>query len=163
MNVELSFNVQFVLYSALAGVIGALGMTFILSLFGRVGWTRANLVVALGHLFVHHHVHHHRRAIVVGSLVHCIAGVVFAMIYATIFLLFGLSTPAAIIFVGLGIGWWHGVMMSLIFVVATVLSNPEGEMRKVQFSGGPAYLVAHMIYGLLVGIVIAVSPLLTGP
>ncbi len=52
--------------------------------------------------------------------------------------------------------------MSLIFVVSAVLSNPEGELKKVQFAGGPAYLVAHMIYGILVGVVIALSPLLTG-
>ncbi len=159
MNVELSFNVQFVLYSTLAGVIGALGMVFILSLFGRVGWTRANLVVALGHLFVRSG----KNAVLAGTFVHCVAGIVFAMIYTTIFLIFGLSHPAAIIFVGLGLGWFHGIVMSLIFVVTTVLSNPEGDLQKVQFAGGPAYLVAHLVYGLLVGAVIAVSPLLTAP
>lgn len=158
MNVEVSFNVQFILYSALAGVIGALGMTLILSLFGRVGWTRANLVVALGHLFVRPQ----KQAILVGGLVHCIAGIVFAMLYTMIFLMLGLETSAAIIFVGLGIGWAHGIVMSLIFVVSTVLSNPDGEFKKVQFAGGPAYFVAHMIYGFLVGVVIAVSPLLAG-
>lgn len=159
MNPEFSFNTQFVLYSALAGVIGALGMTVILSLFGRVGWTRANLVVALGHLFG---IRRNRQAILVGGLLHCLAGIVFALFYTTIFLLFGLEAGVAILFAGLGLGWFHGIVVSLIFVVSTVIYNPEGELRKVQFAGGPAYLVAHMVFGFLVGLVIAVSPLLTG-
>lgn len=158
MNVEMSFNAQFVLYSALAGIVGAIGMSLILGLFGKVGWTRVNLVVAIGHLFVRPT----GQAILVGGLVHCVAGIVFAMIYTNIFLLFNLSTFTAIFFVGLGLGWWHGVVASLIFVVSTVLYNPEGELRKVQFAGGPAYFVAHMVYGALVGLVIGLSPLLTG-
>lgn len=158
MDTELSFNTQFVFYSALAGVIGALGMTLILSLFGRVGWTRVNLVVALGHLFVRPR----KQAILVGSLVQCLAGIVFAMLYTMVFLLFDLSSGFAILFVGLGIGWFHGIVISLIFVVAIVIYNPDGELRKVEFAGGPAYLISHMAYGFLVGLVIGISPLLTG-
>lgn len=158
MNAQLSFNALYVLYSSLAGIVGAIGMSLILGLFGRVGWTRANLVVALGHLFVRAN----RAAIVVGGLIHCLAGIVFALIYVAIFMLFDLTTFTAILFVGLGFGWAHGIVASLIFVVATVISNPEGELRKVQFAGGPAYFIAHMVYGFLVGLVIGLSPLLTG-
>jgi hypothetical protein len=153
-----SFNAQFVFYSILAGLVGAFGMTLVLGLFGKVGWTRANLVVALGTLFSRNR----NSALMIGATVHGIAGIVFAMIYTSIFALFNLSTATAILFVGLGLGWAHGIVASLIFVVSTVLGNPEGELKKVQFSGGPAYMLAHMVYGLLVGLVIGISPLLTG-
>lgn len=155
MNEELSFNALFVLYSSLAGIVGAVGMILVLGFFGRVGWTRVNLVVALGHLFVRPR----GQAILVGGLIHCLAGIVFAMIYNSIFMFFGLESLAAIFFVGVGIGWWHGVVASMIFVVSTVIYNPDGEMRKVQFAGGPAYFVAHIVYGALVGLVIGLSPL----
>lgn len=153
-----SFNAQFVLYSILAGLVGAGGMTLVLGFFGQVGWTRANLVVALGYLFSRDR----KPAIALGATIHGVAGVVFAMIYTTIFLFFDLSTAPAIIFMGLGLGWAHGIVMSLIFVVSAVLGEPEGEMKKVQFAGGPAYMVAHIVYGFLVGVVIGLSPLLSG-
>lgn len=153
-----SFNAQFVLYSVLAGLIGAAGMTLVLGLFGKVGWTRANLVVALGYLFSRNR----KPALAIGSAVHAVAGIVFAMLYTTVFMLFNLTSAVSILFLGLGIGWAHGIVMSLIFVVSAVLGEPSGEMKKVEFSGGPAYMVSHMVYGFLVGLVIGLSPLLTG-
>lgn len=158
MTEQLSFNAQFVFYSSLAGVIGALAMTFILSLFSRVGWTRANLVVALGDLFVRDG----KNAVIVGCLVHCLGGVVFAMMYATVFMFLDLHTFVLLLAAGHLLGWGHGIVMSLIFVAGTAIYNPVGDLRKVQFAGGPAYFVAHMVYGTLVGLVIGLSPLLTG-
>lgn len=132
-------------------------MTIVLGLFGKVGWTRANLVVALGFLFTRQK----QPAIVIGGIIHAIAGILFAMLYTTIFMLLGFETAVSILFMGLGLGWAHGLVMSLIFVVSAVLSNPEGELKKVQFAGGPAYMVSHMVYGFLVGLVVGLSPLLT--
>lgn len=160
MNVEPSFNVQFILYATLAGVIGAIGMTLVLNFFGKAGWTRANLVSLLGRLLTGSG---GKQAHAVGILVHCLAGIIFAMIYTTVFVLFGLERPGMIILTGLVGGFIHGVFGSLIFVVFAVLSEPEGDLRKVQFSGGPAYLLSHVVYGILVGIVLALSPLLTSP
>jgi hypothetical protein len=155
----LTFNAQFVLYSILAGLAGAAAMTLVLGLFGKVGWTRANLVVALGQLFSQNR----NTALLIGATIHAVAGAIFAMVYTLIFALFHLQTATAIIFVGLGVGWAHGIVASLIFVVSTVLGNPEGEMKKVQFAGGPAYMVSHMVFGFVVGVVIGISPLLTTP
>lgn len=158
MNVQLSFNIVFVIYSTLAGVIGALGMILILNLFSQFGWTRSNIIKALGSLFGRPP----KQALTLGIIFHFIAGIIFAMVYSTILLLTDIHHPAVIIVVATIIGFIHGVIASLIFVAGAVLSNPEKEIKKVQFSGGPVYFFAHLVYGLLVGVVLAISPLLRG-
>ncbi len=153
----LSFNSQFVLYATLAGLIGAAGMTIVIAIVGKAGWTRANLIMALGYLFSDKR----GTAFMMGFVVHLIAGIVFAMIYAALFLLIGLETPVLVIAGGAVLGFLHGVVASLIFVVGAVLGDGGDEIKKVKFSGGPTYLVAHVIYGFLVGVILALSPLFT--
>jgi len=158
MNVQLSFNVVFVIYSTLAGIIGALGMIFVINLFSRFAWTRVNIIKALGSLFGRPP----KQSLTLGIIFHLIAGMIFAMFYSTILLITDVQHPAITIIVTTILGFLHGIVASLIFVVGAVLSDPEGEIRKVQFSGGPVYFFAHIIYGFLVGVVLAISPLLRG-
>src|SRR5690625_7655656 len=77
MNVQLSFNVVFVIYSTLAGIIGALGMIFVINLFSRFAWTRVNIIKALGSLFGRPP----KQSLTLGIIFHLIAGIIFAMLY----------------------------------------------------------------------------------
>lgn len=156
MDGEVVFGMQFVLVSAVAGLIGAAGMAAVLFLFSRKGWTRVNLVVALGSVVTRKS----RNALGVGAAIHAVAGVLFAMVYTMIFAFFGLDFPLSILFVGLFLGFLHGVVMSLIIVVTLVLSEGDGEFKKVEFSSGPVHLLGHILYGLLVGAVVGFSGLL---
>src|SRR5690606_6557999 len=111
----------------------------VLAIVGRAGWTRANLIMALGQLFSRNR----STALFLGLVVHAIAGIVFAMIYCSAILLIGIENRVLVIVAGIILGHLHGVVASLIFVVGAVLGDTEGEIKKVQFSGGPTYFVAH--------------------
>lgn len=156
MESGVAFGFQFVLVAAVAGLIGAAGMAAVLFLFSRKGWTRANLIVALGSVVTRKS----QNAFGVGITLHAVAGIVFAMVYTIIFAFFGLDHPLAILFVGLFLGFLHGIVMSLIIVVTLVLSEGDGEFKKVEFSAGPVHLIGHIVYGLLVGAVVGLSGLL---
>jgi len=151
--VEYSHIVPFLTYSLLSGAIGTGGMTLTLHSFTRSGLVNANMVVAVGSLLTKSK----ESALLVGSVIHCFFGIIFALFYTLIILLAAPLKPLFVVGIGLGLGAMHGLVICF-FLVATVADfHPLEEYREAGFTIGLAHLFAHVIYGLLIGIVIAFS------
>lgn len=157
----ITFDAQFTLISIIAGLVGAVGMMLMLGTVGKAGWTRVNLITALGHLFSKHR----RTAITLGTLAHLIVGVIFAILYALVIQVMGFNTPLLILAAATVMGLGHGVVASLIFVVGAEIGNADGqgEIKKAEFSGGLTYFIVHIVYGFLVGAILAIPALLGNP
>ena len=144
----------FLLTAVFAGLLGTGGMTLVLFLITRSGLTNARMVFAVGSLFTRSH----DSALVVGSVLHITSGLAFGMIYTLAMLAFpaGLN-GIELIFVGLGFGFIHGLMVAFFLVAMVADFHPLEEFREAGIAVGMSHLIGHMVYGLLVGAGVAIT------
>ena len=151
--VELPQVLPFLVYSILAGLVGTAGMTLLLYVITKSGIANARMVFAVGSLFTRST----ESALLVGSTLHVISGVIFGMLYTLVFEIMAPMTAERVIQVGLFLGFCHGILICFGLVAAIAEEHPLEEFREAGFSVGVAHLLAHLAYGLLVGLVIAIS------
>lgn len=149
-------NLGLYLFTALAGgVLAAIAMEAVLWVVGTVGWAKANMIVALGSLLIK------RRdgAWRVGALVHAIAALVFAMLYTLLMVKLGYTEMPQAMMLGLGVGFIHGLIVSLGLVWVVADQHPLEEFNEADLAIGLSHLLAHVAFGGVVGIVVGFSPL----
>lgn len=149
-------NLGLYLFTALAGgVLAAIAMEAVLWVVGTVGWAKADMIVALGSLIIK------RRdgAWRVGALVHAIAAIVFAMLYTLLMVKLGYTGMPQAMMLGLGVGFLHGLIVSLGLVWVVADQHPLQEFNEADLAIGLSHLLAHVAFGGVVGIVVGLSPL----
>lgn len=144
---------QFLIFTVIAGLLGAAAMDGIMHLITRSGFTEARMVTALGSLFTKSL----GTARVVGWFIHGVSGVLFAMIYTLLFMAFGLELALACLAAGLGVGFLHGIVVSIMLVMVVSEHHPIEEFRNAGIQVGVAHLAGHLAYGAVVGLVIGIS------
>jgi hypothetical protein len=146
--------VNFLVYAALAGLLGALAMTTVMRVISRTRIGDGDMIVAVGSLLTRTR----ENARLVGAIMHGISAVAFGQLYSA--LLIGLEANAwpGGVFAGLGLGVFHGIVVSLTLVWLVADHHPLPEFRQA----GPAvfleHFAGHAAYGLVVGVVVALSP-----
>ncbi len=143
----------FLLTSVIAGVVGASGMECTLWLICRAGWAKGNMIEAVGSLITRSR-HNAFRA---GAILHGISAVAFAMVYYLAMLYLGLATFPRAFSVGIGFGVIHGVIVSLMLVWVVAEQHPLEEFKSAGFAVGISHFAGHIVYGGLVGLVIAIA------
>ncbi len=145
----------YLFWSLVAGVLGGGAMLGAMALIDRSGVPGRNIVAAVGSLFTRSR----ESAVRVGGLLHAVAAVFSALIYTELLLAFDLTAWPGALLGGLGIGAFHGVVVSLALVWMIADAHPLEEFR----NAGPAvfleHLSGHIVYGAVVGVVIALAPL----
>ena len=142
------------MFSVIAGLIGTVGMTLALNGISRTGITNANMVIAVGSLFTKTRENAGR----VGGILHVVSGLIFGVLYTLIMIApaEGLA-PGMVVGFGVILGVIHGLMVCFFLVAMIAETHPLEEFRSVGFTVGLAHLAAHVVYGTLVGGVIAFS------
>ena len=145
---DLSFG-QVIWTVVVSGLLGTLAMTAVLIRITKAGWANADMVRAIGSLLTKEY----ESSFPVGLLIHAVVGVIIALIYV-----FGLNTVSVSgvitsAAVGLMFGFFHGVAVSLLLVVAVAEHHPLEQFQKAGFSVAAAHLAGHLVYGLVVGFV----------
>src|SRR5690606_29755553 len=94
-----------------------------------------------------------------GVLLHGAMAIGAALIYTALMIAFGMTGWPSSLLVGLGLGTFHGIVVSLALVWMVADAHPLPEFREA----GPAvfleHIFGHIAYGAVVGIVVALSPL----
>jgi hypothetical protein len=146
---------SFLLWTTLAGLLGAVAMLVVLWGFTRSGLANVRLLVAVGSLLTRSY----ENAPLVGGAIHIFAGVFFAQIYA--FLMIAVDKPGLgpNLMWGAALGTMHGLIMSLVLIAAVAEAHPLEEFRKRSFTIALCHWVGHVAYGLVVGAVIGLSGL----
>lgn len=156
--------------AVLAGFVGTLVMTALIVVMRAAGKTRMDMVLLLGSMFTGRK----PLARAIGLVMHLgvMGAVVFGSIYAFLFAVLG-TAPAAAWWVGAIIGILHGLVVGLLMPMVPMVHPRMGDHARrgsadqVELAppglfarnyGGmtPVGLVmAHMLFGLVVGLVYA--------
>lgn len=142
--------VEFLLTTAVAGIVGTAGMSLFMHLITRSGVTNANMMGAIGSLLTKSM----ESAFLVGGILHFISGIGFAMLYTLLFNFFSISGFLASAGVGLAFGFAHGFVLSFVLVASVAEHHPLPEFRDAGIFVAVAHLIGHVIYGFLVGSVV---------
>ena len=138
-----------ILLGAFSGLIGAFAMNLFMRAVANKLGKRGDMVRALGSFFSRDK----ESAANIGTAIHCAAGVSFGIVYLTIIYLINfLSFPQAI-FLGLGFGFFHGMVTSFILMFYASERHPDESFRKATIEEGALHLFGHMLYGIVVGLI----------
>jgi hypothetical protein len=147
---------SFLLTALVAGVLGGVAMELVLWLIGRVGWAKADMLVALGSMVTKSR----ENAWQVGAVLHTISAIGFAMVYTLLLTRTGFTHLPLSMMLGLGVGFVHGLIVSLALVWIVAERHPLAEFNEATLAIGLSHLVGHVAYGGVVGLVVGLSPLM---
>lgn len=151
----LTMILSYVATAVVAGVLGGIAMLGAMELMTRGGLARGNMVVALGGLVTKTR----GNAFRVGMILHTISAIGFAMVYAMAMLWFERSGMPQALFMGIGMGFLHGLIVSLMLVWVVAEGHPFEEYTDAGLAVGLSHLLGHVAYGAVVGLVVGVSPI----
>ncbi|MFM8765466.1 MAG: hypothetical protein ACKOEZ_11615 [Spartobacteria bacterium] len=137
------------LLSLSAGLAGTAAMTLFLMLPRWLGCVQVDVIQAGGSLVVGSG---KRSAYPVGLAIHIAMGIGFAFIYSAFLNLSSLPFNAL---TGLLLGSIHGVIAMLLVSILIMEHHPEPRYHDRGPSTGLAQLGAHMLYGTVVGSIVA--------
>jgi hypothetical protein len=154
---ERGLVIQFIFGSAFAGLVSATCMGLFMTGLTRLRVVNADMIRAIGSLFTGSN----EAAFSVGSFVHAVSGIAFAMIYAMVLSLFsvhgfGYTTAMS----GL-IGFVHGFVVFFLLINMVAEHHPLPEFREVGVGVAAAHLVGHIIYGLVLGMILGAMNLIS--
>lgn len=150
--------IEFIFITPIAGIAGALSMSFFMYVVSvRLLHTPVNMIEAVGSL-VTGSMDHAKR---VGMIVHLASGIYFSFIYTALFM--GMNTQGLPItfFAGLGLGFFHGLIVAYGLMFYTAERHPIARFRHVTFHVGILHLVGHVLYGGIIGFLVGLAPHLT--
>lgn len=133
---------------AISGFVGAFAMTGFMLTVSSAYSKRVDMVRALGSFFARRS----KGAQELGKKIHIASGLFFGMIYFFVMHLMGaLAFPYAI-FLGIGFGFFHGLIMSYVLMFYASEKHPIEEYRNATLEEGLLHLVGHVIFGTVVGL-----------
>jgi hypothetical protein len=146
---------SFILTALVGGIVGGLAMEGVLWLLGRGGWAKADMIVALGSMFTKSR----DTAWRVGAMLHLVAAIGFALAYTLLMHSLGYTHMPWSAALGMGVGFLHGLIVSLGLVWVVAEQHPLEEFNEAGMAIGLSHILGHVVYGGIVGFVVGVSPL----
>lgn len=139
-------------FGAISGFISALAMTEFMLKVSSAYSKRVDMVKALGSFFTRNL----EGAQELGKRIHIASGLLFGALYfMAMYLIGGLNFPYAI-FLGIGFGFFHGLVVSYVLMFYASEKHPIKEYRDATLEEGLLHLVGHVIFGFVVGLIGAV-------
>jgi len=137
------------LLGAICGLIAAFVMNLFMRQVGRSFDRRADMVRGLGSFFTGKL----ENAASVGTAIHAVAGVCFGMIYFALMQVMGALIFPYALFLGLGFGFFHGLITSYMLMFYASERHPLEDYRKATMQEGVLHLFGHLIFGLVLGLI----------
>ncbi len=136
------------LLGAICGLVGAFAMTSFMSAVSAAFSRRVDMARALGSYFTGKA----EGSGALGRLIHSVSGLIFGMIYFAIMQMMGALVFPYPIFLGIGFGFFHGLVMSYGLMFYASERHPIEEYRKATLEEGLLHLVGHIIFGGVAGL-----------
>lgn len=147
--------VRFLLTALFAGVLAGIAMEIVLWVVGTAGWAKADMIVALGSLFTRSR----NNAWRVGAILHASAAITFAVLYTLLLMKLGYTSMPQSMMLGAGVGFVHGLLVSLALVWVVAEQHPLEEFSEAGLAIGLSHILGHVVYGAIVGVVVGISPI----
>lgn len=137
-----------VLLGAICGLVGAYAMTAFMSKVSSAYSQRVDMIVALGSYFKGSL----EGAAELGRTIHFASGLIFGVVYFSIMQLMGALVFPYALFLGIGFGFFHGLVMSYALMFYASERHPIETYRKATLEQGLLHLVGHVIFGGVTGL-----------
>jgi len=137
------------LLGAFCGLIGAFAMTGFMGQVSQAFSRRVDMARALGSYFTGKV----EGSAGLGRTIHTVSGVIFGMIYFAIMQVMGALIFPYALFLGIGFGFFHGLIMSYMLMFYACERHPVEEYRKATLEEGLLHLVGHIIFGGVAGLI----------
>lgn len=134
---------------AISGLIGAFAMNLFMRKVSANFSKRLDMLTALGSYFTGKI----DGADKIGSLLHGASGLLFGMIYFAIMQAMGALVFPYALFLGIGFGFFHGLIMSYLLMFYASEKHPIEAYRKATLEEGLLHLVGHIIFGAVAGLI----------
>ena len=138
-----------ILLTVAAGILATAMMSATLYLIHWRGFAEGDMIRALGSLVTRNEV----NAIPLGVTIHLVSGIVFAFLYVIGWSTLPLTGFAIFMVLGLITGFAHGLVVSFALVVAVAEHHPLPHFQRTGIGVAVAHLVAHVVYGFVVGLI----------
>ncbi len=136
------------LLGAASGLLGSFAMTgFMLKISSAYG-KQVDMLEALGSFFKGKS----EGAQKLGKRIHALSGFFFGTVYFIGMHLMGALTFPHAIFLGIGFGLFHGLVVSYVLMFYASLKHPIEEYRNATIVEGVLHLAGHFIFGTVVGL-----------
>lgn len=140
-----------ILQTILAGIIATAAMCVALYIIQWRGLAEADMVRAIGSIVTRNE----QNAMPIGLVIQFFSGIVFAFIYISVWSTLPIAEFQHYVLLGLVTGFAHGLVVSFMLVVLVAEHHPLPRFQNAGMGVAVAHLVAHVVYGLLVGLVAA--------
>ena len=128
-------------------------MSLLLSFITRSKLANADMIRAIGSLYTGSY----ENALVPGLIIQFLSGVFFAFAYFMVMNFFFTPTLLSGILGGLIIGLAHGLIVGFALVITVAEHHPVERFRKAGLTVASSHIAGHVIFGLTVGLIYAVS------
>ena len=149
------FLLKYLLTSLVAGVLAGFAMEGVMLLISRAGLAKGDMILALGSLLTKSRENAYR----VGLVIHVTAAIGFALVYTLLMVTLGYTHLPMSLMLGLGVGFMHGLLVSLMLVWVVSDHHPLEEFKEADLLVGLTHLVGHVAYGAVIGLVVGLSSL----
>lgn len=140
------------------GLIGAYAMNVFMRTVSAAYSERVDMIVALGSYFTGS-IENARN---LGTTIHAIAGIFFGMCYFLIMSAMNALVFPYALFLGLGFGFFHGLVMSYGLMFYASERHPIETYKKATLEEGLLHLVGHVIFGGVAGLIGGLISLIIG-
>ena len=142
-----------ILLIIIAGLVGTSAMVVTMAFIHSRKMANADMVRAIGTIFIQPE----SEAYSIGLIVHYSVGVFFAFLYAFLLEYAPIKTPEAALIMSTFAGLVHGLVVSIMLVVAVAEHHPVRKYREAGIGVALSHLIGHVVYGFGVGIVFYIA------
>lgn len=137
---------RLVVMPIVCGCVAVLGITSVLMAIDKTGWTKADMVRAVGSFFTKSE----KNAFRVGAIIHFLNGIIIAGVYLHLLSILNPENLLAEIFVGGFMGFAQGFLVSWAIVRFSSL-HPLKTFQEADYKVAMAHIAGHVVYGGLMG------------
>lgn len=138
---------SFWLAAPLSGIVGAIAMVAFLYALHALRVINGDMLKAVGSWMTRKD----EGSLQVGLLLHLLIGALFGYIYVGIWVYVDTVRYIDFLFSGILFGFAHGVAFSIAMVILVAEHHPIPRFRKAGFGIALGHLVAHVVFGWVVG------------
>jgi hypothetical protein len=140
--------INIILLGCACGLVGAFAMNLFMRKVSSAYSKRVDMLVALGSYFTGTV----DNAAALGTFIHGLAGLFFGAVYFLIMNTMNALVFPYAIFLGMGFGFFHGLIMSYCLMFIASERHPIEAYRKATLEEGLLHLVGHIIFGGVAGL-----------
>ena len=140
-----------ILALTIMGAVATGWMITYMCLISGLGASHVDMIRALGSIYSHDE----KTGMLPGLLMQFTAGITMAYVYGIFLRIFDYAIAYKYALLSLGIGFVHGLIVTIVLAKLLAEHHPVPKYQHVGFKVALHHVVAHLVFGLVVGVMYA--------